>query len=89
MLIKQLEKEIENNKLQAQQFIANIVKTNVNFNHLDNDIISGNTHNTIDDLNADNNTIDDLNDKHNTIDDLNDLNNTIDDLNDDNNDNEK
>ena len=81
MLIKQLEKEIENNKLQAQQFIANIVKTNVNFNHLDNDIISENTHNTIDDLN----------DKHNTIDDLNDLNednNTIDDLNKDNNDDE-
>ena len=81
MLIKQLEKEIENNKLQAQQFIANIVKTNVNFNHLDNDIISENTHNTIDDLN----------DKHNTIDDLNDLNednNTIDELNKDNNDDE-
>ena len=81
MLIKQLEKEIENNKLQAQQFIVNIVKTNVNFNHLDNDIISENTHNTIDELN----------DKHNTSDDLNDLNednNTIDDLNKDNNDDE-
>ena len=88
-LIKQLEKEIENNKRLAQQFITGIVKTNVNFNHLDNDIISGNTHNTIDDLNADNNTIDDLNDDNNTIDDLNDENNTIDDLNDDNNDNEQ
>ena len=78
MLIKQLEKEIENNKLQAQQFIANIVKTNVNFNHLDNDIISGNTYNTIDDLN-------DLNEDNNTIDELNKDNNDDEDNNDDDN----
>ena len=34
-LIKQLEKEIENNKKQAQQFITNIIKTHIQEDEID------------------------------------------------------